>query len=210
VPVLASAHVMSADVGSTAPAFLAFLAVHVLAGLTAVASGAAAALTKKGSASHVRAGRLFYRAISVVFLTAVILAAMRWREDYQLVVIGAVAFGAASAGYLHRRRHRPGDTPHIAGMGIGYVAMLTAFYVDNGPHLPLWDRLPPLALWLLPSAVGLPIIGRAIVAAHRQASAGDTQMEGPDARRKVRARGRAHLRAALIPRSSSRWRCRCR
>jgi hypothetical protein len=47
-------------------------------------------------------------------------------------------------------------------MGISYVAMLTAFYVDNGPHLPLWDRLPTLAFWLLPSAAGVPIIARAV------------------------------------------------
>jgi len=169
--VLAAGHVPVADVGSTAPVFLAFLAVHVLAGLTAVASGAVAALARKGSARHVRAGRLFYRAIAVVFATAVVLAAMRWREDYRLVIIGAVAFAAATGGYLHRRRHRPGDTPHIAGMGIGYVAMLTAFYVDNGPHLPLWDRLPPLAFWFLPSAAGAPVIVLAIVAARRRAAA---------------------------------------
>ena len=43
--------------------------------------------------------------------------------------------------------------------------MLTAFYVDNGPHLPLWDRLPTLAFWLLPSAIGAPIIGRAVIRA---------------------------------------------
>jgi hypothetical protein len=50
-------------------------------------------------------------------------------------------------------------------MGIAYVAMLTAFYVDNGPHLPVWDRLPALSFWLLPSAIGAPIIARAIVLA---------------------------------------------
>ena len=48
-------------------------------------------------------------------------------------------------------------------MGIAYVAMLTAFYVDNGPHLPLWDRLPAFMFWLLPSAIGAPIIARAII-----------------------------------------------
>jgi hypothetical protein len=63
----------------------------------------------------------------------------------------------------------PGDTGHIAGMGAGYVAMLTAFYVDNGPHLPLWDRLPTLAFWLLPSAIGAPIIARAVIRARRAA-----------------------------------------
>jgi len=157
--------------GSTAPVFLAFLAIHVLAGLTAVVTGAIAALVRKGSPRHVRAGRWYYRAITVVFATATVLAAMRWRQDYYLFIIGAVAFAAATVGYLHRRRHRPGDTGHIVGMGASYVAMLTAFYVDNGPHLPLWDRLPPVAFWLLPSAIGAPIIARAMMRA-KHATAG--------------------------------------
>src|SRR6266567_8671297 len=161
--------ILGEQVGSTAPVFLTFLAVHVLAGLTAVATGAVAALVRKGSPRHIRAGRWYYRAITVVFVTATVLAAMRWRQDYYLFIIGAVAFTAATIGYQHRRRHRPGDTGHIAGMGIAYVAMLTAFYVDNGPHLPLWDRLPTLAFWLLPSAAGAPIIARAVIRARHLA-----------------------------------------
>ena len=162
---LTASRILGAQVGSTAPAFLAFLAVHVIAGLTAVASGAIAALARKGSPRHIRAGRWYYRAITVVFATATILAAMRWRQDYYLFIIGAAAFTAATIGYQHRRRHWPGDTGHIAGMGTAYVAMLTAFYVDNGPHLPLWDRLPTFAFWLLPSAIGAPIIARAVMRA---------------------------------------------
>jgi len=159
---VAAARIVGGQVGSTAPAFLAFLAVHVLAGLTAVITGAIAALVRKGSLRHIRAGRWYYRAITVVFATATVLAALRWRQDYYLFIIGAVAFTAATIGYQHRRRHRPGDTGHIAGMGISYVAMLTAFYVDNGPHLPVWDRLPTLAFWLLPSVIGAPIIIHAV------------------------------------------------
>jgi hypothetical protein len=158
-----AARILGDQVSSAAPLFLAFLAVHVLAGLTAVIAGATAALVRKGSPRHIRAGRWYYRAITVVFATATVLAALRWRQDYYLFLIGAVAFTAATIGYQHRRLHRPGDTGHIAGMGIGYVAMLTAFYVDNGPHLPLWDRLSALTFWLLPSAIGAPIITRAIV-----------------------------------------------
>jgi hypothetical protein len=157
-----ASRILGDHVGSTAPVFLAFLAVHVLAGLTAIATGAAAALARKGCARHVQAGRLFYRALIVVFGTAAVLAAMRWRRDYDLLIIGAVALTAATAGYQHRRRNRPGDTGHIAGMGTAYVAMLTAFYVDNGPHLPLWDHLPAFAFWVLPSAIGAPVITRAI------------------------------------------------
>ena len=168
---LLTARIFGDQVGSAAPVFLAFLAVHVIAGLTAVVTGAIAALARKGSMQHVRAGRWYYRAITVVFATATALAAMRWRQDYYLFIIGAVAFTAATIGYRHRRRHRPGDTGHIVGMGASYVAMLTAFYVDNGPRLPLWDRLPMIAFWLLPSAIGAPLIARAVVRARRAASA---------------------------------------
>jgi hypothetical protein len=157
--------ILGNEVGSTAPAFLAVLAVHVIAGLAAVITGAVAALARKGSPRHVRAGRWYYRAITAVFATAAALAAMRLAEDWYLLALGAVAFAAATAGYLHRRRHRPGDADHIAGMGISYTAMLTAFYVDNGPHLPLLDRLPVLAFWLLPAAIAAPLIARAITRA---------------------------------------------
>ena len=47
---------------------------------------------------------------------------------------------------------------HVTGMGVSYIFLLTAFYVDNGPHLPLWRSLPTLAYWLLPSLVGVPIL----------------------------------------------------
>jgi len=154
-----ASRILGDQVGSTAPAFLAFLALHIIAGLTAVLTGAIAALARKGSPRHIRAGRWFYRAITVLFATAAVLSAMRWRQDYYLFILGVVAFTAATIG------HRPGDTGHIAGMGTGYTAMLTAFYVDNGPHLPLWDRLPVLAFWLLPAAIATPLIARAVIRA---------------------------------------------
>jgi hypothetical protein len=167
---LTASRILGTEVGSTAPVFLAFLAVHVVGGLTAVTSGAIAAIARKGGPRHVRAGRWYYRAITVAFVTATILAAMRWRQDFPLFILGLAAFTAATVGYQHRRRHRPGDTGHIAGMGAAYIAMLTAFYVDNGPHLPLWDHLPALAFWLLPAVIGAPLTARAIVRARRRHS----------------------------------------
>jgi len=175
----AAARILGDQVGSLAPMFLAFLAAHVIAGLTAVIAGALAAVARKGSPWHIRAGRWFYRAITVVFLTATALSIIRWRQDYHLLAIGVVAFAGATIGYLHRRRHRPGDTGHILGMGISYVAMLTAFYVDNGPHLPLWDRLPTLSFWFLPGVIGAPIIARALIAARHRTSHADPATEQP-------------------------------
>ncbi len=51
----------------------------------------------------------------------------------------------------------------MLGMGLSYILLLTAFYVDNGPFLPLWRSLPALAYWLGPSMVGLPILVRALL-----------------------------------------------
>ena len=48
----------------------------------------------------------------------------------------------------------------MLGMSLSYIVLMTAFYVDNGPKLPLWDRLPTLAFWIGPSAIGLPLLGR--------------------------------------------------
>jgi len=162
----------------------------VLAGLTAVITGAVAALSRKGGTRHVHAGRWYYCAISIVFATATALAAMRWRQDYYLFLIGVVAFTAATIGYLHRRRHRPGDAPHIAGMGTAYVVMLTAFYVDNGPRLPLWDRLPTLAFWLLPTVIGAPIVARSIVRARHT---GPARSPGQPARSTATHNGRPRV-----------------
>ena len=147
---------------SSAPVFLAFLAVHVAAGLTCVVSGALAALSPKGRRRHVLAGKIYFGGICVLVASATGLAIMRWREDYGFFLIGLVAFCFALTGFLARERHWPGDTPHIVGMGGSYIAMLTAFYVDNGKKLPLWDKLPTAAFWVLPSAIGIPIIWRAL------------------------------------------------
>lgn len=51
---------------------------------------------------------------------------------------------------------------HLIAMGTSYILLLTAFYVDNGPHLPVWRDLPVLAYWLVPAAIGIPLIIHAL------------------------------------------------
>src|SRR5690242_21544093 len=67
----------SRAVAGTGPVFLAFLAVHVPAGLTAVISGAIAATASKRHGRHTRAGTIYYWATAVVFTTATAMAAIR-------------------------------------------------------------------------------------------------------------------------------------
>lgn len=145
------------------PVFTAALIVHIGSGMTAVVTGALAATARKRPGRHPRSGRVYLWAMGAVFATATIMAIIRWREDAHLFGIAVIAFGLAVYGYLARRRHRPGWPPHHAiAMGGSYIALLTGFYVDNGPFLPLWNQLPQLTYWLIPAAVGMPLIWLAL------------------------------------------------
>ncbi|MEV4511220.1 hypothetical protein AB0K00_19875 [Dactylosporangium sp. NPDC049525] len=151
------------DVPDAGPLFLAALAVHVTAGVTGVVAGALAAAAHKRAGRHPRAGAVYLYAAGAVFATATVMAALRWQRDWHLFLIATVAFGLALLGWWARRsRPRRWAAWHGSAMAGSYVALLTGFYVDNGPQLPLWDRLPPLAYWLLPAAVGIPVTWRAL------------------------------------------------
>jgi len=145
------------------PVFAVALTIHIASGLVAVVAGALAATARKGPGLHPRAGRVYLSALAGVFATATVMAVIRWPDDAHLFAIAAIAFGLGGYGYLARRRRRPGWPPHHAvGVGGSYIALLTGFYVDNGPFLPVWDRLPHVLYWILPSIVGWPLIWLAL------------------------------------------------
>ena len=120
-------------------------------------------LSPKAPDRHPAFGTIYYWCLAVVFASATALGIMRWKEDYHLFLLGALAFGVASAGRAARRGlWHDWVTWHITGMGLSYIALLTAFYVDNGKSLPLWKELPPISYWVIPAAVGLPLIARTL------------------------------------------------
>jgi hypothetical protein len=157
-------NVAGIEIPSTDPVFLATVGIHVLLGLICTVTGLVAMLSKKREGRHPRYGTIYFWCLSAVFLTATGLAAVRWAEDYHLFILGALSFAAAYLGRQARRqRWRNWVRLHITGMGTSYILLLTAFYVDNGKNLPLWKELPPIAYWLLPAAVGIPVIIRSLL-----------------------------------------------
>jgi hypothetical protein len=139
--------------------FLTFIALHVAAGLTCVIAGVVAMLSRKQPGRHPLAGSVYYWALACVFVTMTVLAVSRWAEDSHLFVLGALSFAAATIGRSARRRRWPSwARVHLTGMGASYILLITAFYVDNGPNLPLWRELPPIAFWFLPTLIGMPIL----------------------------------------------------
>ena len=144
---------------SDAPLFLGFVSVHILAGAGCVVAGAVAMLSTKGRGRHSKFGTAYYWSLSVVFATSTGLSTMRWAEDWHLFALGLLSFGLATAGRAALRQHwRYWLRLHISGMGLSYIVLLTAFYVDNGPNLPIWRSLPGISYWIAPAAVGLPIL----------------------------------------------------
>ncbi|WP_344614119.1 hypothetical protein [Dactylosporangium salmoneum] len=155
--------VFGLEVPDAGPVFVVALAVHVGAGLTCVVCGTVACVARKGAGRHPRWGRVYLWGLGTVALTAVVLAAVRWPADNHLLATAVVAAGLGAVGWAARRRHRPGwPLRHAAGMAGSFAALLTGFYVDNGRQLPVWDRLPPLASWLLPGAVAAVLTWRAL------------------------------------------------
>ncbi|WP_194243915.1 DUF2306 domain-containing protein [Nonomuraea phyllanthi] len=153
--------VLGIPIPDAGPVFLVALSLHVVAGLACVSCGVVAMLTRRTGARHRRYGRAYLWGLAVVFATMSVMSAIRWRENAHLFGLGVLAVAAACIGYLDRRG-RQRDRVHIAAMGLSYVVLLTAFYVDNGPHLPLWEHLPAWTFWVLPALAGFPLIVRAI------------------------------------------------
>lgn len=152
------------EIPSSDPVFLAIVAVHILLGLVCTVAGAIAMLSVKRSGPHPTFGSIYFWCLGAIFVTATALATVRWSEDYWLFILGALAFSAALLGRTARRRRwRNWVRLHITGMGMSYVLLLTAFYVDNGTSLPVWRSLPAIAYWLVPAAVGIPLIVRALL-----------------------------------------------
>ena len=151
--------VLGIPIPSTDPVLLAIVGVHAVFGLAAVIAGALAMLSKKRRGRHSKVGAIYFWFLFVIFVTMSTLSFMGWAENYHLFVLGALSFVSACFGRTAVRwRWRQWPKRHLTGMGASYIFMLTAFYVDNGKNLPLWKELPEIAFWLLPSAIGLPLI----------------------------------------------------
>lgn len=151
--------VLGIPIPSSDPVFLGIVGVHIVLGLVAVIAGAVAMLSNKGRGRHSNFGTIYFWCLSGVFVTMSALSLMRWGENYHLFILGTLSFACAFFGRTAARRHWQGwPRLHLMGMGASYIFTLTAFYVDNGKNLPLWKELPQIAFWLLPGAVGVPLI----------------------------------------------------
>ena len=157
--------ILGIEIPSTDPVFIGVIVgVHIPLGLACVVAGAVAMLNEKRRGHHSTAGQIYYWCLLALCASATFLSAMRWAENYHLFILGTLSFASAWLGRRALRKRWPYWVRlHITGMGLSYVMMLIAFYVDNGKQLPIWKDLPHFIYWLLPLAVGIPLIVRALL-----------------------------------------------
>jgi uncharacterized membrane protein len=124
------------EIPSVDPIFLAVVVgIHIPLGLTCVVVGAVAMFSAKGRGRHSSFGTVYYWCLFALFMSATFLSVMRWAENYHLFILGMLSFASAWLG--HRailERWRYWIRFHIVGMGLSYVFLVIAFYVDNGKH----------------------------------------------------------------------------
>jgi hypothetical protein len=151
--------VFGVPVPSVDPFFLAVVRFHILIGIVCVVAGITAMLSQKRRGRHSTFGTIYFWSLAIVVASATGLSVVRWAENYHLFFLGALSLIAATvARTALRQRRRNWVGMHITGMGLSYILMLTAFYVDNGKNLPVWRELPQWAFWVLPAGVGLPLV----------------------------------------------------
>jgi len=104
-----------------------------------VATGAITMLSEKRPGRHPKVGTAYFWSLVAVFVSA---------------TLGRMA---------RRQRWRGWIRLHLTGMGLSYILLLTAFYVDNGHCLPVWKDLPSFTYWVTPGVVGIPLIVLALL-----------------------------------------------
>jgi hypothetical protein len=147
------------EVPSVSPLFLGIVGFHVVAGAMGRDHGRIHDAQQEAAGSSSALWNPLLLVPLGGFCSATLLSIVRWAEDYHLFILGTLSFGTACVGRTARRHRWRGWVGwHITSMGLSYILLLTAFYVDNGHSLPLWRDLPTIAYWLVPGAIGIPLI----------------------------------------------------
>jgi hypothetical protein len=95
-------------IAGTGPVFAAFLVPHILAGLTAISSGALVMVSRKGTERHVRAGTADFWAITVLAATGFTSTGADSASMAMSVLTGIAMLCYAANLYLLRPRIRRG------------------------------------------------------------------------------------------------------
>jgi len=118
--------------------------IHILAGTIALFVAPVPMLTAKGGRTHRRWGKVYFRAMAAVALTAVVLAV--WRPVVFLALLAVFSFYSAFSGHRALFRKRPREGAHASALDwtsaiVTFAASATLAVLGVLKPSPAWERV---------------------------------------------------------------------
>ena len=129
--------------------------IHVAAGFAGLVLGPIVMRALKRAGLHTRVGGLYFAMVTVSCMSAAVLAVLDWARlgFFFWIAVGTYAF--ALPGYLAaRKRGRGWLLIHVVGVTSSYVAMVTAFLVNNFQRITGISGIPFAVRALVPMFFG--------------------------------------------------------
>ncbi|MGH8839933.1 MAG: hypothetical protein ACRDVO_11875 [Jiangellaceae bacterium] len=143
-----------------------FLALHIASGTVAMVLGPLALVAAaRRHSSRALALAAYVWSVFVTCLTAVVLSLLDWSRLWWILPLGALSFALALVGYVAVRRGWP-RWVGAHGLGGAYIALVTALLVVSASDI---STTAEIIAWILPAAVGVPLIVRAHTGARARA-----------------------------------------
>jgi hypothetical protein len=137
----------------------AVLFAHVTLGAAGLILGPVAMIARKGRGPHTFAGEAYHWIMLGICLSAGILAVLDWGRIWWFGPIAAGSYAFALLGYVAAKRRWKGWLhAHVAGQGGSYIAIVTAVLVVNWESITGVRAVEAPWVWVLPTAIGTPII----------------------------------------------------
>ncbi len=146
--------------------FKALALLHVAAGFTALVIAPIAMVSAKGGTTHRRWGKVYYRAMVVVAVTAVVLGVAR--PNLFLTLLAVFSFYTAFSGYRALRRKRPQERRDVVGWAMAILTLVASgSMIVLGLVAPseAWRRIGTVAVVL--GSVGIMLAGSDVAAMSR-------------------------------------------
>jgi len=143
-----------------------FLPLHIVSGALALALGPLALLAAaRRHSSRERVLTAYLWAVFATCLTAAVVSLLDWSRLWWLVPIAVLSYLLGLVGYMAVRRGWP-RWVGAHGLGGSYVALVTALLVVSAGDI---STTAEIVAWILPAAVGVPLIVRAHTGARASA-----------------------------------------
>jgi uncharacterized membrane protein len=145
------------------PIFDAILNIHIITSASAIILGPIAMWATKKKGLHTRVGLAYFILFTITCVSAVVLSLMNWSSSGYLFFVALFSYTFLIRGYLAVKRRRKGWlVKHVSAILGSYLALATAFLVISGGKYPVLDQLPFWSLWVIPTVIATPLIGRTV------------------------------------------------